>query len=170
MCLWAKCSLSIHSNFCLACEQNVVCWFILIFAWPPCKLLCLQRIGMGQSFPWLLDSALCVGVIFHGICDSKPEFNPLLFPFPIIPGFQEVRRSHIYLLAGLYSYLSGLALAPYRVFYAMAAIGLISFTFKIIERRSREKGEAYVSSRKHSHRHWKILPLKARCILKFWCC
>lgn len=131
--------LILHLLAALMFVPSLVAWF--------------QRIGMGQSFPWLLDSALCVGVIFHGICDSKPEFNPLLFPFPVIPGFQEVRRSHIYLFAGLYSYLSGLALAPYRVFYAMAAIGLISFTFKIIERRNREKGEAYISSRKHSHRH-----------------
>lgn len=112
----------------------------------------LQRIGMGHSFPWFWDSVLCIGVILHGICDSKPEFNFFLFPISSIRGW-EARLSFAYLLAGYCSHLSGLALAPYRAFYAMAAIGFISFVFRILERRNRERGEAYHSSRKHSHRH-----------------
>ncbi|KAM7463693.1 hypothetical protein LguiA_031814 [Lonicera macranthoides] len=112
----------------------------------------LQRIGMGHSFPWFWDSILCIGVILHGICDSKPEFNFFLFPISSIRGW-EARLSFAYLVAGYCSYLSGLALAPYRAFYAMAAIGFISFVFRILERRNRERGEAYHSSRKHSHRH-----------------
>ncbi|GFY87274.1 hypothetical protein Acr_05g0009130 [Actinidia rufa] len=107
--------------------------------------------GMSQSFPWFVDSALCIGVIFHGICDSKPEFNFFLFPFLGIPGL-EVKLSFAYLLAGYYSYLSALALAPYQAFYAMAAIGFISLAFRIIQRQYRKKGEAYFRTRKHSHR------------------
>ncbi|XP_048327916.2 uncharacterized protein LOC107415154 isoform X1 [Ziziphus jujuba] len=112
----------------------------------------LQRLGVGLNFPWFLDSVLCIGVILHGICNSKPEFNSFLFSFPGIP-IQEVRLNFIYLIAGYYSYLSGLAQAPYRVFYVMAAIGIISFSLRILQRRSMERGEAYFVSRKHSHRH-----------------
>ncbi|KAJ6302131.1 hypothetical protein OIU77_016261 [Salix suchowensis] len=99
----------------------------------------LQRIGMGHSLPWFLDSALCIGVILHGILNSKPEFISM-FSFPEICG-KEVRLDFIYLLAGYYSYVAGLGLVPYRVFYAMAAIGFISCALRILYRRSREKGE-----------------------------
>ncbi|KAJ4979237.1 hypothetical protein NE237_010017 [Protea cynaroides] len=118
----------------------------------PSLLAWLQRIGMGESSPWFLDSALCIGVIFHGLCVSNPGFNSLSFAFSSIWG-QEVGLSFIYLFAGYYSYLVGLALAPYKAFYAMAVIGAISLVLRIIERRSRERGEAYFISRKHFHRH-----------------
>lgn len=111
----------------------------------------LQRIGLGHSFPWFLDSALCIGIILHGIFNSKPEFNSL-FSFTTILA-KEVRLDFIYLLAGYYSYLSGLGLVPYRVFYAMAAIGFISIALRIIQRRSREQGEPRFGRKKHSHRH-----------------
>ncbi|KAK3019412.1 hypothetical protein RJ639_004662, partial [Escallonia herrerae] len=126
--------------------------FLATVMFVPSLVAWLQRIGTGQNFPWLLDSALCIGVILHGICDSKPEFNFFLFPLSGIPGW-EARLSFAYLLGGYCSFLFGLALAPYRVFYAMAAIGVVSFVFRVIERRNRERGEAYHSSRKHSHRH-----------------
>nr|GLL18614.1 uncharacterized protein LOC109180424 isoform X1 [Ipomoea trifida] len=117
----------------------------------PSLVAWLQRIGVGQSFPWFLDSILCIGVLLHGICDSRPEFN-FFFPFPGIQGW-EIKLSLAYLLAGHASCLCGLALAPYGTFYAMASIGVISFAFRIIQRRNREKGETYYRSRKHSHRH-----------------
>ncbi|XP_024031314.1 uncharacterized protein LOC21400655 isoform X2 [Morus notabilis] len=112
----------------------------------------LQRIGMGESLPWFLDSVLCTGVILHGICKSKPEYNSFSFSFPGIP-LLEVRLNLVYLIAGYFSYLSGLALAPYRVFYVMAAIGFISFVLRILQIRNRDKGETPFGSRKHSHRH-----------------
>ncbi|XP_010528191.1 PREDICTED: GPI inositol-deacylase [Tarenaya hassleriana] len=105
-----------------------------------------QRIGMGQSFPWFADSALCAGVIFHGILNSRPESSVLL-SFPSIMG-HELRPRLIYLLAGFYSYLSGLALAPYKVFSPMAAIGYISLALKLSlgnDLRFRTKS--------HTHRH-----------------
>ncbi|GAV85514.1 PGAP1 domain-containing protein [Cephalotus follicularis] len=111
----------------------------------------LQRIGLSQSFPWFLDSFFCIGVILHGIINSNPEFNSL-FSTPSILGY-EVGLNFIYLLAGYYSYLCGLALAPYRVFYVMAAIGFISFSSRIIQRRRWETGGPRFSGRKHSHRH-----------------
>ncbi|KAF7130134.1 hypothetical protein RHSIM_Rhsim10G0011500 [Rhododendron simsii] len=122
--------------------------FLAALMFVPSLVAWLQRIGTSYSFPWF-DSSLCIGVILHGVCDSKPEFN---FFFP--SRGREITLSFVYLLAGYYSYLSGLALAPYQAFYAMAAIGVISFIFRIIQKRNREKGETYFSSsRKHSHRH-----------------
>ncbi|KAL6977137.1 hypothetical protein U1Q18_025932 [Sarracenia purpurea var. burkii] len=118
----------------------------------PSLVAWLQRIGTSGSFPWFADSALCISIILHGICDSKPEFNFFSHPLLGIPGW-EVKLSAAYLLAGYYSYLSGLALEPYWAFYPMAAIGVISLTFRIIQRRNKEKGDAYFSTRKHSHRH-----------------
>ncbi|XP_010425480.1 PREDICTED: uncharacterized protein LOC104710555 isoform X2 [Camelina sativa] len=88
-----------------------------------------QRIGTGQSFPWFADSALCVGVIFHGILNSRPESSSLR-SFPFLSGHQ-LGPHHIYLLAGYYCFFSGLELAPYKVFYAIAALGYISLVLKI---------------------------------------
>lgn len=118
----------------------------------PSLVAWLQRIGIGQSFPWFWDSVLSIGVVLHGLCDSKPEFSFYLFPIPGIRSL-EFRLSFAYLLAGYFSYISAMALAPYRVFYAMAAIGIVSFGFRIIQRKNRQNGETYHRSRKHSHRH-----------------
>lgn len=123
---------------------------MLMFA--PSLVAWLQRLGIGQNFPWFLDSVLCIGVILHGVCNSNPEHNIFIYPILGVRGL-EVKLSFAYLLAGYLSFLSGLALAPYRVFYAMASIGALSFAFRVIRRRNREKGEANFSSRKHSHRH-----------------
>ena len=114
----------------------------------------LQRIGTNQSFPWLLDSFLCIGVILHGVCNSKPEFNSYIFSFFGL-SHTEVRLDFIYLVAGYYSYMCSLALSPYKVFYAMAIIGAISLTSRILQKRTREKLEPHFGGRKHSHRHWK---------------
>ncbi|XP_022750511.1 uncharacterized protein LOC111299544 isoform X2 [Durio zibethinus] len=64
----------------------------------------LQRIGMHQSFPRFLDSFLCIFLILHGIFSSESLLNSSL-PLPHFLG-QEVRLSFIYLIAGIYSYLS----------------------------------------------------------------
>lgn len=111
-----------------------------------------QRVGTGQSFPWLLDSVLCICVILHGTCNPKPDSTFFSFPSSSILG-GELRMYYIYQFAGCYSFLSGLALAPYRVFYAMAMVGLFSLVLNVLQKRSREKGEAHVKRRKHSHRH-----------------
>lgn len=118
----------------------------------PSLVTWLQRLGMGQSFPWVLDSALCTGVILHGIFTSNPQFNSFLVSFRPIRNL-EVRMNFLYLLAGYYSYLSSLALAPYREFYVMAAVGYISIGLTLLHRWNRDKGDAHFGSRKHSHRH-----------------
>lgn len=88
-----------------------------------------QRIGTGQSFPWFADSALCVGVIFHGVLNSRPESSSLR-SFPSLLGHQ-LGPHHMYFLAGYCCFFSGLDLAPYKVFYAIAALGYISLALKI---------------------------------------
>ncbi|KAF3593389.1 hypothetical protein DY000_02025425 [Brassica cretica] len=88
-----------------------------------------QRIGTGQSFPWFADSVLCVGVIFHGVLNSRPE-SSILRSFPSLLGHQ-LGPHHMYFLAGYCCFFSGLDLAPYKVFYAIAALGYISLTLKI---------------------------------------
>lgn len=117
----------------------------------PSLVAWFERLSMGHNFPWLLDSILCMGVVLHGICDSKPEFN-VFFQIPGMRGY-EIRQGFVYLVAGFGCYLSGLDLAPYKAFYGMAVIGVISFVFRIIEKRNRRGGEPYYSNRKHSHRH-----------------
>ncbi|KAH9329928.1 hypothetical protein KI387_002036, partial [Taxus chinensis] len=86
-----------------------------------------QRLGMDQSIPWFLDSALSIGIVLHALCASKASYNVLLFPFPHfwVTRVREGGLSLVYCLAGFYCYFSGLALAPYRSFYALAAVGVL---------------------------------------------
>ncbi|KAM5581857.1 hypothetical protein ABKV19_010881 [Rosa sericea] len=112
----------------------------------------LERIGTDHSFPWVLDSALSTGVILHGIFTSNPQFNSFLVSLPPIRNL-EVRMHLLYLFAGYYSYLSSLALAPYREFYVMAAVGYTSIGLTLLQRWNKEKGDAHFVNRKHSHRH-----------------
>ncbi|XP_020531199.1 uncharacterized protein LOC18447579 isoform X1 [Amborella trichopoda] len=111
-----------------------------------------QRIGMDQSIPWFADSLLSLGIILHGVSGVKPDCNALLFPSPMARG-RQMGLSAVYFLSGYYCYLSGLASAPYRAFYAMAAVGIISMAFGVIVRRSRENRDGHFISRKHSHKH-----------------
>ncbi|KAL6598084.1 hypothetical protein ACP70R_046505 [Stipagrostis hirtigluma subsp. patula] len=105
----------------------------LMFA--PSLVAWLQRIGMGQNFPWF------------------PNVSCISFKLPGRRG-REVGLSFLYLLGGYYSLFSSMALAPYRALYAMAIIGFICFVSTIIERRSMGRGDIMSrKSRKHSHRH-----------------
>ncbi|XVE84099.1 hypothetical protein DITRI_Ditri16bG0142300 [Diplodiscus trichospermus] len=108
----------------------------------------LQRIGMHQSFPRFLDSFLCICLIFHGIFSSEALLNSSS-PFLRILG-QEVRLNFIYLIAGIYSYFAGLAQAPYKVFYPMGAIGIISFALSILQVW---RGTPRFGRRQRWHRH-----------------
>ncbi|CAN6195364.1 unnamed protein product [Urochloa humidicola] len=122
----------------------------LMFA--PSLVAWLQRIGMGQNLPWFIDSAICVGVILHGLFGCQPNVS-VSFKLPGRRG-REVGLSFLYLLAGYYSFISSMALAPYRALYAMAIIGYICFASRVIERRNMVRGDiSSRRSRKHSHRH-----------------
>ncbi|CAK9317462.1 unnamed protein product [Citrullus colocynthis] len=134
------------------CHGLLILHLVAAVMFAPSLVAWLQRIGTNQSFPWLLDSFLCTGVILHGVCNSKPEFNSYLFSF-FGPSRREIRLDFIYLVAGYYTYMCSLALSPYKVFYAMAAIGAISLALRILQKRTREKLEPHFGGRKHSHRH-----------------
>ncbi|MCO5572587.1 hypothetical protein L7F22_026343 [Adiantum nelumboides] len=110
-----------------------------------------QRLGMDKSLPWFLDASLSFGIVLHGFFGSKLDINIPLVPIPTAPK-NDSGLSFVYALAGLYSYLAGLALAPYRVFYGLAVIGILTVILKILERRGRTKGD-YSSKRRHFHRH-----------------
>ncbi|KAJ0988206.1 hypothetical protein J5N97_006562 [Dioscorea zingiberensis] len=119
----------------------------------PSLVAWLQRIGMGQRFPWFTDSALCVGILLHGLFGATPDISSLSSPLQRLFD-REIGLSLVYLLAGYYSFLSALALAPYRVFYALAAIGILSFAARVISNRNRGKGDAACRTRRrHSHKH-----------------
>ncbi|KAK7338423.1 hypothetical protein VNO77_19032 [Canavalia gladiata] len=118
----------------------------------PSAVAWFQRLALGESLPWFLDSVLCVGVILHGIYSSKPEFNSFFLSFTWIP-IRKVRLYLLYFIAGYWSFFSGLTLAPYRAFYVMAAVGGISFALRVLHRWNRENKEVTYSGRKHSHRH-----------------
>jgi hypothetical protein len=60
--------------------------------------------------------------------------------------------SFIYLLAGMYCYLVGLALAPDRAFYALFIIGVITAITRIRDKQAKGKRENGVN-RRHFHRH-----------------
>ncbi|GKV41303.1 hypothetical protein SLEP1_g48851 [Rubroshorea leprosula] len=98
----------------------------------PSLISWLQRIGMHQSFPRFVDSSLCICLILHGIFSSEPLFD-YSFSFPRVLG-QKVRLNFIYLLAGLCSFISALASTPYKAFYAIGAVGAISFALSISPR------------------------------------
>lgn len=134
------------------CSSSELLMYFYILVWCSTIFHNLQRNGICQNFPRFWDSLLSTGVILHGICDPKPELNFFWFPIPGFP-LWEIRLSFGYLLAGYFSFISALALAPYMVFYPMAAIGVVSFTFRVMQRRNRKNGETYHGSRKHSHRH-----------------
>ncbi|XP_078150572.1 phosphatidylinositol deacylase isoform X2 [Carex rostrata] len=118
----------------------------------PSLVAWLQRIGMGQNFPWFIDSVLCVGLILHGLFGSKPNVNYVSFS---LPGFRsngwELELSHMYLIAGYYSFMISMALAPYKAFYPLAWIGIVSFVCRIIERKKWDPSSR--KNRKHSHKH-----------------
>ncbi|WVZ63875.1 hypothetical protein U9M48_013470 [Paspalum notatum var. saurae] len=119
----------------------------------PSLVAWLQRIGMGQNFPWFVDSAICIGVILHGLFGSQPNDScRITFKLPGRRG-REVGLSFIYLLSGYYSFVCSMVLAPYRALYAMAIIGYICFACRIIARRNMVTGDISSRSRKHSHRH-----------------
>ncbi|MCI15848.1 GPI inositol-deacylase, partial [Trifolium medium] len=110
------------------------------------------RPAMGESlpWPWLLDSVLVIGVILHGICNSKPAFNLFFLAIPGVP-FRNVRLRVVYLIAGYGSYLCGLDLAPDRAFYAMASVGGISFILRMIHRMCGETKVVTYGSQERPH-------------------
>ncbi|KAF0909852.1 hypothetical protein E2562_000165 [Oryza meyeriana var. granulata] len=129
------------------CRHGILILHLLAtLMFSPSLVAWLQRIGMGQNFPWFVDSVLCVGTILHGLFGSPPNASCISFKLPGRRG-RDVGLSFLYLVAGYYSFVSSMSLAPYRALYALAIIGFICFASRIIETRSTVRGDAI--SRKH---------------------
>lgn len=115
----------------------------------------LQRLGLEWTKPALLDSVLSLGVILHGLYYTSADINISLIKVPQLYGHPvaDAGFSFIYLVAGLYCYWAGLALAPYRAFYALAMIGLLTAGIRIRDHQARSRGDIGGVKRRH-HRHW----------------
>ncbi|XP_020577654.1 uncharacterized protein LOC110022858 isoform X2 [Phalaenopsis equestris] len=112
----------------------------------------LQRIGMGSSFPGFIDSFVCIGIILHGLSGSRPDNYFLSIPIPLARR-RELSLTQVFLISGYYSFLCALASSPYKALYAMAAVGIISVAFRIIDRYRHAGNSHHRNNRKHSHRH-----------------
>ncbi|KAL3677735.1 hypothetical protein R1sor_020691 [Riccia sorocarpa] len=119
----------------------------------PSLVAWIQRAEMVRTLPSFIDSFLCFGLILHGLYSSN---DISIYPLSKIrlPGLSlnHAGLSLIYAVSGIYCYISALALAPYRVFHCMAAIGYLTIFVRLRERSLRGKGELGVR-RRHFHRH-----------------
>ncbi|KAH9562192.1 hypothetical protein CY35_05G059400 [Sphagnum magellanicum] len=120
----------------------------------PSLVAFVKRAGQEWTLPAFLDSVLAFGLVLHGLQSSTTDANISLIRVPRLVGSPEPHAglSFIYLLAGMYCYLVGLALAPYRAFYALFIIGVITAITRIRDKQAKGKGENGVNQR-HFHRH-----------------
>ncbi|CAM6094752.1 unnamed protein product [Calypogeia fissa] len=120
----------------------------------PSLVAWIQRPGMDRTLPGFWDSSLSFGLILHGLYTRNQDANIALFSKLRLPGslLEYSGLSFIYGIAGLYCYISGLALAPYRTFHAMAMIGYLSTVFRLWSKRIRGKEELGMR-RRYYHRH-----------------
>ncbi|KAG6557641.1 hypothetical protein Mapa_000922 [Marchantia paleacea] len=120
----------------------------------PSLVAWIQRPGMDRTLPSFVDSFLSFGLILHGLHASNSDANISLFSKLRLTGLplEYAGLSVFYAVAGIYCYISGLALAPYRAFHAMAVIGYVTTVYRLREKGVRGKGELGVR-RRHYHRH-----------------
>jgi glycosylphosphatidylinositol deacylase len=120
----------------------------------PSLVAFVKRAGQEWTRPAFLDSVLAFGLVLHGLQSNTTDANISLIRVPQLVGSPEPHAglSFIYLLAGMYCYLVGLGLAPYRAFYALFIIGVITAITRIRDKQAKGKGENGVNQR-HFHRH-----------------
>lgn len=113
---------------------------------------------MDRTLPSFLDSVLCFGIVLHGLYLSASDasvgfisLSPLFGPKAAEAGF-----SVVYGTAGLYCYFAGLALAPYKAYYALALIGAVTAGLRFMDTQARGLKADLVGKRRHSHTHKNI--------------
>lgn len=118
----------------------------------------MQRSGLSWTLPSFLDAVLCFGIVLHGLYLSASDASvgfiplaPLLGPKAVEAGF-----SVVYGTAGLYCYFAGLALAPYKAYYALALIGAVTAGLRFMDTQARGLKADLVGKRRHSHTHKNI--------------
>lgn len=113
---------------------------------------------MDRTLPSFLDSVLCFGIVLHGLylstLDPSAGFIPLSPLFG--PKTAEAGFSVVYGIAGLYCYFAGLALAPYKAYYALALIGAITAGLRFMDKQGRGLKVDLVGKRRHSRTHKNI--------------
>ncbi|KAL2624469.1 hypothetical protein R1flu_008714 [Riccia fluitans] len=114
----------------------------------------MQRAGKDRTLPSFIDSSLCFGLLLHGLYASNADTSINLLSKVRLPGLplNYPGLGLIYAVAGIYCYIAGLALAPYRAFHCMAAIGYFMTFYRLREKSVRDKVELGVR-RRHFHRH-----------------
>ncbi|KAG0570658.1 hypothetical protein KC19_6G178400 [Ceratodon purpureus] len=115
----------------------------------PSLVAWIQRLGMEWTTPALVDSTLTLGLMLHGLYFTSVDVNISLIKVPSFSGppVPDAGMSFIYLLAGVYCYWAGLALSPYRAFYALALVGISIAGIRIRDTQARGRGK------RHFHRH-----------------
>jgi hypothetical protein len=115
----------------------------------PSLVAWIQRLGIKWTTPALLDSSLTLGLMLHGLLYTSADTNISLIKLPRLNGSHvpDAGLSFIYLLAGVYCYWAGLALSPYRTFYALAMVGAATAGIRIRDTQARGRGK------RHFHRH-----------------
>lgn len=77
--------------------------------------------------------------------------SPLFGPKAAEAGF-----SIVYGISGLYCYFAGLALAPYKAYYALALIGAVAAGLRFMDKQVRGLKADVVGKRRYSHTHKNI--------------
>ena len=110
---------------------------------------------MDQTLPSFLDSVLCFGIVLHGLYLSVSDANITFIPLSRLvgPKAAEAGFSFIYGVAGLYCYFVGLALAPYKAYYALALIGAVTVGLRLKDRQVQGVKADVFGKRRHSHTH-----------------
>ncbi|XP_024528955.1 GPI inositol-deacylase [Selaginella moellendorffii] len=111
-----------------------------------------QRPKVDRTLPWFLDSLLCFGVLLHGLYASSGGADTIS-SFSRFEALRSYGLSVVFAVSGLYTYWAGLCLAPYRAFYAFAAIGLITSVMRYTDKNKGDCCSLYKSKRRHFHGH-----------------
>ncbi len=103
---------------------------------------------MEWTRPALVDSTLALGLMLHGLYCTSVDVNISLIKVTPLSGppVPDAGLSFVYLLAGVYCYWAGLALSPYRAFYALALVGIVTAGIRIGDTQARGRGK------RHFHR------------------
>lgn len=115
----------------------------------------VQISGLDRTPPSLLDLLLCFGIVLHGLYFSTLDPNITFVPLSSVFGSStpEAGFSFIYGIFGLYCYYAGLAMAPYKAFYALALIGAVTAVLRFKDTQAGGLKADVFGKRRHPHTH-----------------
>uniref|UniRef100_A0A7I4AUK2 GPI inositol-deacylase n=1 Tax=Physcomitrium patens TaxID=3218 RepID=A0A7I4AUK2_PHYPA len=138
-----------HSEIFYHQQGLLILHLVVMIILVPSLVAWAQRLGLEWTTPALLDSTSSLAAILHGLYNINVDINISLVKVPRLygPPAPDAGLSFIYLLAGSYCFWAGLALAPYRAFYALGLVGITIAGIRIRDSQARGRG------RRHFHRH-----------------